>query len=429
VVFQPAEIGTSAGGFAMKTNLEKRGILDRPARWIIRLTVLFAVAHFVGACSTTLQLQPKVSSSEPSRKVPLSVQIDHSPAFVNTVVPVDVYGNLHEFIFTIGQASDVILRATYPKVFEHVSDWVGNYSSWTMPGQSDVILSPKISSFAFPIRGTMGPYFAQITYTFTLSSLDGTKLLEWSVTGEGESGKSTPMDESGPFRLAAEKAMEKADLRFTRSFEEVPEVKRFLTGMSADNATADAKTQKTFADAMHAKTVKGTYDGVVTVEASHVKPNDGSQPAFLKETRITILNEGDHRIVFYPSDVRLVYEDGQTMPPIRGCVVSAAMTTRHWKFPQIYIYPGVGVASLPLFFTSMANAAIVARERQERTSHLRTYQAEELTDMALEDKDASTGLLFFYSPVAGEITSEIIVPVVDVDAATRYVVRLPIKLE
>lgn len=77
---------------------------------------------------------------------------------------------------------------------------------------------------------------------------------------------------------------------------------------------------------------------------------------------------------------------------------------------------------------SMANAAIAARERQELASRLRTYQAEELTDMTLEDNDASTGLLFFYTPIAGEITSEMIVPVVDVKTATRYVVRLPVKL-
>lgn len=428
MVFKPAKPEIGIGKYTMRpyegiiTTREKR-----PRFWSPCLLVLCTVTFTVVACSTNIQLKPTNTSAYFSRKVPLSVQVDHSPDFINTAVPVDVYGNRHEFIFSIGKASDEMLRATYPRVFEHVSDWGKNYSSWTIPGQSDVILSPKISSFSFPVRGTMGPYFAQIDYTFTLSSLDGSKILEWSVTGEGESGQSTLMDESGAFRLAAEKAMEKAVLKFTRSFEEVPEVKRFLSGMPADGTTADEKTQKTYADATLEHSTKGTYEGVVTVEASQVKTSDESQPSFLKATRITILNEGDHRIVFYPSDIRLIYEDGRTIPPVRGCVVAAALSTRHLKFPPLP--PGVGVASLPLFFTSLANAAMVSREKKERASLLRTYQAEELADLTLEQKEASTGLLFFYTPVPGQMAADMIVPVVDVEESTRYIVRLPVNLK
>lgn len=410
----------------MKMNLGKRVKSERLTRWVARLVAPFAVVLVVSACSTTLQLQPKVSSTELPRKVPLLVQVDHSPGFINTAVPVDVYGNRHEFIFAIGQASDEILRATYTNVFESVSDWGKNYSSWSMSGQSHVILQPTIKSFVFPVRGMTGPFFAQITYTFTLFSLDGIKLLEWAITGEGESGQASPMDESGPFRQAAEKAMEKAAMRFTRSFEDVPEVKRFVAGMPVEEANADAHMQKTCIDETPVRKAKGTYEGVVTVEVNPERQGNGSELAHLRIIRLSILNEGDRRIVFYPSDVRLVLEQGQALHPIRGCVVAAALTTRHWRFPP---WPaGIGVGALPLFFMSMTNAAIAARERQELASHLRTYQAEELTDMTLEDNDASTGLLFFYTPIAGEITSEMIVPVVDVKTATRYVVRLPVKL-
>lgn len=415
---------------------EKDGAAARGCRAnILNPVLLLAIlVSMLSGCSSTLSLKPAISTPPGLRKLQVHAGFFHSSAFCAYQQTADVYGNKHTFVFPIGAASDTLFKSVYPDVFQRVTSLKNRTVESSAAEKVAVVIEPEIESFQFPLQSLMGPYWAEIIYRFTLYASDGKRLVSWTAKGWGEGGDGRVYGEFGPIAEATDNAMQSAARKFIRSFEHVPEVKRWAAGMPAEGATAFAGNQVArFSETAGAGVVEGSYKGVVTVSVKlNADPGtqaSGSDSALarvgISAVEVLVKNEGQNHLLLDPSNMVWAPAGRQEIFPVPVSLIAAALTTRYGRIGPVAT--GVGPAALPALFTSLANAAAIAAERKEIASNLEVYGRKELHETVLQRAETVAGLAYFPAEINGSGGGELRVPVIDVDSAVRYVVHLPVK--
>jgi hypothetical protein len=335
--------------------------------------------------------------------------------------------------FLVGQASASLFQELFPKAFKKVV-WVeGPVPIATAETQLSAVIEPQIDEFqvfvvkmpTLAARGVL-KVWAEIHYGFTVYSPDGAVLASWTAKGVGESTGDLAMSQ------AVNYAMQEAAWRFITSFNEVPEAKRWVQGLPQKGAMAQKTKQTTRPDAEGA--VLGTYPSVVEVSAdTNSKPEGQSaevhaslKAAGLLAVRVSIKNQGSNRLLLRRRDISLVRNDGTMISSLPASTFSVlGVKPRTVVFGSDY-YRG-GIWSLPFM---LADLGPIESERKDREVNLSIYRDKELYDATLTKGRSVQGYVYFVVPEGGANLEDLklVVPVIDFDAATWYIVRLPMAL-
>ncbi len=387
---------------------------------------LIIIVGFCG-CATTVtdvMIKPKVDLPQNVPQVQLSVGVYESPKFR------DYEQITSQYRFPVGQASASLFQELFPKAFKKTV-WVENLPPITTTEQElSAVIEPQIDEFQvfWLLVGNAYKAWAEIHYRFNVYTPDGAMLASWTVEGVGES--------SG-FVSAVNYAMQEAAWRFITSLNDIPEAKRWLRGLPQQEAITAESEQTTRPDPQFAEgAVLGIYPGIVTVSAdANSKPEGQSaevnarfKAAGLLAIRVQVKNQSSHRLLLRRRNISLVRPDGTEISSLPASIFAALGVNprmKGWTAPS-----GVGVGALPLVFVSLVNVAAMGAEDKELETHLSIYQDKELYDATLTRGRSVQGYVYFFVPE--EVVSledlKLVLPIIDFDSATWYIIKIPISL-
>jgi len=379
-------------------------------------------------CASTVSLKPQLAPKPISTELSRRIGIYHSSQFMKHQESADAYGNKHEFIFPIGQASDKLFREIYPSTFQ-TFQYVNENVNWETNGKNlDGILEPQIDAFSFPLKTLKGPYWAEVVYRFNLYSLDRKLIFSWKVRGCGEAGDGL-YGEFGSIAKSVELAIEHAAWQFSGSFQNIPELRRWAFGVPFDGVTASQDAQRVRLIQEGGLTRKEVYyDGVVSVaaelgsvETKKSSGDSGMKVPGISGVRVFIRNEGQSPIQFDPMDFVFTGIDDQRIDPVPSSFVATELTPR---FTPLTSGGGLG-AIIDVIFLIVQEASN-AEKRNELPARMNSVQAKELQTTVVRVGASAEGLVFLpLSPVG--LVGELKVPVVNLDTNTRYLVTIPLK--
>ncbi len=384
---------------------------------------LIVTATLCGCVTTDVTIKPAVNLPQISPQVQMTVGVYQSPEF-------RAYESIaRQYRFPVGEASVALFQELFTKAIKKVV-WIENRPPISTGGlQFSAVIEPQIDEFRVFWLLVSNAYkvWAEIHYGFTVYSPDGAVLTSWTVKGGGES---TSLDR------AVNYAMQEAAHRFITSFNEVPEAKRWLQGLPQQGSQASRVVQTTrSAPEFSKQAILGAYPGVVTVcadtnpvlKGQNIEVSTRFKESGLIAIRVEIKNQGSHRLLIRHRDITIVRPDGTELSSLPASIFAALGVNprmKGWTAPS-----GVGVGALPLVFTSLLNVAAMEAERKEMEAHLSIYKDRELYDTTLVRGKSVQGHVYFAAPVESMDLEDLklVVPVIDFDSATRYVVQLPLN--
>ncbi len=380
-----------------------------------------------GCATTVVTIKPTVDLPQSVPQVQLTVGVYQSPEFR------DYELITKPFRIPVGQASTSLFQELFPKTFKKVV-WVESPPPiTTVEPQFSVVIEPQIDEFQFYplVVGRSFKVWVEIHYGFTVYSPDGAVLASWTVKGVGESTGDLAMGR------AVNYAMQEAAQRFITSFNDVPEAKRWVQGLPQQGSQA-SKTLQTMRSAPEFAegAVLGVYPGVVAVSADVNSTPEGQsaeihaslKTAGLLAIRVLIKNQGSNRLLFRRRDISLVRTDGteiSSLPASTFAVLSVK--------PSVVSGPGYysDLGSLGLFLPLLIGYwGPIESEKRDREANLSIYRDKELYDTTLTKGSSVQGYVYFVVPEGGASLEDLklVVPVIDFDATTWYIVRLPLTL-
>jgi hypothetical protein len=134
----------------------------------------------------------------------------------------------HSFMFTFTIASALKFSEVYSTMFQSVES-VDRVPPGLIKGPPlDGIIEDQIDSFEVrELPSRTKTVKAEVTYRFTLYSLQGEKISSWTVKGSGEEAK-RPGDPNFHVLRAIDEAQHDAATKFINGFPHVPAVKQLL---------------------------------------------------------------------------------------------------------------------------------------------------------------------------------------------------------
>ncbi len=403
---------------------------------MFRELLYVALIVVVTFCGCAVTLKPTVDLPPSTPRIQKRVGIYQSPEFRNYQQTAAIYDGPDAKI-PLGLASVALFQELFPKAFEKVV-WVKNLPTITA-GESpfSAVIEPQIDTFKF-ILMHVGNYFqawAEIHYGFTVYAPNGKVLASWTVNGVGESSGTSQYDTLGQ---AVDFAMQEAAWRFIQSLNDVPEAKRWLQGLPQEGVRAEAVQTTRTAPKFAKGAMLGTYPGVVAVstDVSHGHGSGYVQPGLkagqLLSIRVLIENHGRHRLLLRRQDIALVSPDGTKINPLPPSTFATAIKGRPIVTPGSYDHPLTPI-TWPLDLAFMISDQLSAeRERRKLETELvkdrGMYISKELYDSTLTKGRSVQGCLYFFVPdgAASLDDLKLAVPIIDYDAATWYIVRLPL---
>ncbi len=383
-------------------------------------------------CGCTVSLKPTVDLPPSVPRIQKTVGVYQSPEFRSYEVSA---AEFNAYKFPVGQASVSLFQELFPKAFDKVV-WLESLpASTTGASQLSAVIEPKVDAFQFFSRRVGNGYkaWAEINYRFTVYTQGGGVLASWTVEGVGES--SAGSTEANTLGKAVNYAMQDAAWRFIQSFNEVPEAKRWLQSLPQQGAIAAESAQTIRPAPEFAKgAVLGAYPDVVTVSAESNPTPKGLSVEIsprLKEfglvaIRVEVKNQGSHRLLLRRSDIGLVSSAGTEISSLPAYTFSAlGVKLRGLMSPHGNVYSGAQLVNL---FGAIMNALSIASDRKEFEANLSIYSDKELNDSTLTKGRSVQGYVYFLVP-EGDTSLEdlkLMVPVIDYDAATWYIVLLPL---
>ena len=108
-------------------------------------------------------------------------------------------------------------------------------------------------------------------------------------------------------------------------------------------------------------------------------------------------------------------------------VLAAAATPYNVRLPNIV--GGTGYAAIPQLVFALANLAVTSEEKRESGNYSATFKKYEFADVLLKEGDSARGAVFFAFAPGDLSTTDLfwLVPVLDLDSATRYVLKIPVQ--
>ncbi len=181
-------------------------------------TLLIVVIHLIG-CTVTLPLKPTLPPPTEGTKIPVTIGVYYSAEF-RTYQHVSARGG-DRWIFPLGTASVALFDQVFPRVFASTKAVQSRPPLPPSDGALTAIIEPRIETFDYQLAGFIGgTVTVEITYRFTLHSPRGDPIASWVV--KGMAGTFARIDK------VTNLAMRDAATKFPTSFEEVPEVRRWL---------------------------------------------------------------------------------------------------------------------------------------------------------------------------------------------------------
>jgi hypothetical protein len=304
-----------------------------------------------------------------------------------------------------------------------------------------------------------------LIYRFTLYSSDRNIIYSWKVKGWGSAGDGKTNGLAGPIAESAESAMKMVQERFVKSFQDLPELKRWTLDMPIDGAKVPQDTQKIFpVSDPNPNAMAGLYDSVVSVKAclSPIKKGDKDiinriNKSGLSNITISLTNEGSGQIMFDPTELVFITTENKTIDLVPGSYITALIATRNIEFilreklrekPRGKPTPAEELAGLilgvalgaaewglisnpffliPLVPMGLAANASLDKEMKDLQENLKGLLSKELQKIVLNKGDYLEGVIFY--PLTSDIliNGELKAPIVDIDNATRYIVTILIK--
>jgi hypothetical protein len=221
--------------------------------------------------------------------------------------------------------------------------------------------------------------------------------------------------------------VEDAGIRFMRSFYDVPEAARWARSQKLDEANASLSAQLTETAGEGEKSgVVGLYRGVARVQ---VQAHADTDLGF----KVAVENLSAHRLLIGRANVALQLPDGTRLRPAPIYAFAAARQQGNSTTPYFHI-PPPPISLAPSYF-AMANLISMlivmdsmATEQKALDSHLEKHRGEELGEKRLAVGASISGDIYFGGPPKAVVPagSFLSLPIVDLDTATRYEVRLPV---
>lgn len=415
-------------------------------RWLpraMRPLLALGVAVITGCASEPLLFE--VAPAQPAARIDRHVAFLHPAEFRDRQETLEPYGNKYYLPVKIGEASDKALRATYERLFADAREASPPGTSTAAGGTPTgvVLLEPSIVGLKYlnASQRMEGPFYAEVEYRFRLSEAGGTAVAEWTVRGFGrfpsdadrqprtKDSPPGPRSEQAFLVEAPRRAVEDAMVAFTRSFSRVPELIRWKRGEGTADANAPLASLTTKGVLSSSTVVDASYPGVfaMTIERAAlpqpVRPateERGPEPA-LVALRITLRNEAERRLALDPADIEWIPEGAAAMEPIPPTVAAALVTRSPFG---LAVAPGVGAAALPALFAALISAAELARHQSEYAAWSAAASAQTLADGITGPRATTSGLVYFPRPTSA--AGVLIVRVIDLEAAVRYTVRIPV---
>jgi hypothetical protein len=412
----------------------------RPAR-ILSATLL--AGFLLVGCAVTADLDPQITPPADSDRIPMAVGVYYGPelrAYEYTTVP---SRRMDEVIVPLGEASVSLFQNLLPGIFETVVEIDGRPTASEPIAGLDAVIEPQIEAFTLRALDVGGWWFwADIRYRFTIRAVDGSEIASWTVRGDGANVGARMLPSWESIANTVDLALEVAATRLVASFEEVPEAARWRREQPGDTAIAAATGQVTQSRRENGGyPLRGTYERIVAISADPYRPPDLSAEGIEADPRdagahsflLEIKNLGNRRLLIRRPEITLAFSNGATIEPVSGAYLAAALTTKKTRMglissnagPQAAIAAAVVNLAILLY-----NYSAYESETAEATVYGLVYDDNELTDAFLDGQQRIEGYVHFFVPpdlraLAVE-TATLIVPVVELDTVTRYIVSLPL---
>lgn len=207
--------------------------------WAIGMTgslTLAAAFALLSGCTHAVPLKATVDSPASVVQVPRAVGIYYSPEFRAYEHVGSKWGD--KWVFPLGQASVTLLDRVFPIIFESALSVPNLPPLEAGEPELAAVIEPEIEEFNFrlPFFKT-GTFTAEITYRFTLYSLNGDPFASWTVRGEGAKPGKIGFEFARWPGEAADLAMQDAATKFITGFQKVPEVRVWLRNVGGDRAS------------------------------------------------------------------------------------------------------------------------------------------------------------------------------------------------
>jgi hypothetical protein len=397
----------------------------RGTSWARGASVL-ALAALLPACVSTIPLDPGAEFVPPSPlRVPLTVGVYYSPELRAYTFEVR-QGAMDKLLFPVGHATVRLLDALNPSVFARTVPLDSRPPLSATAPSVDAVLEPAIER----VNLSSGPFVAQrvllwaeLTYRFTVQAPTREQPESWTVTGSGEATAGAGQSFDKAAATAMERAMRDAGQKWLTSFFYIPEARRWARGLPAAGSTAPEDGQTTTTEGLR---VRASYADMVAVECVF----DATTPGVLT-AKLRITNEGPRKLFVRPDDVALRVGQEQ----IRAAPASAlatALTSGVGRVPAAPPFAGVGTTGIRAMGAAnlvgaLINLALARSEQRTFEAALLRYRQEDLRDVTLWAEESMEFAAYFLLPgVVGGTEQSLVLPVVDIDRAVRYVVQVPV---
>jgi len=416
--------------------------------FITLLTIAFSCS-----VSNTLELKPKVTFSQDLKKLPISIGYYHSPDFmafkdsttIDKILPVGGYRSVSR-IYPLGTSSDAIFKSIYPDIFKSALP-VNDTMSYQTTG-IDFILKPEIVSFQYttwefvPETGDIAPDWVEIIYLFKLFNPDGKEVASWKTAGWGKYQYRTPH----PLQAPVNEAMNNAAIKFANSFDRVPEVKRCINGLSLENITITPEIQETVmspqdVDSTFTSGYMGKVSARIKHEFVHKLPQSNKYKVIdtigVDAFDVFLINEGQNRLYVDPVNISWIPIAQKEVYPISRGALSGFYVD--WKDYVLWIPPTEDEPEIhdeiDLVFHIVGNFLFnspdpIQMKRKAEYLLRRTYfNREVLPESILNSHTSIAGRIYFPTLRDGPVSGVLEIPVIDLDTATRYIIRFEIPID
>jgi hypothetical protein len=416
--------------------MQRRGRSIRSSRFLSLFVSTLSCLLLLG-CTSTPKLKPTLPSAAEQEKIQKTIGVFYAPEFREYKHVADPYHNKANVEFFIGSASVELFRSVFSRSFEEVKELNTLVHEQEELQGVDVIIEPKIKSFKFYSRmAGHWTYWADITYEIVLTRPDNFSATSWQIRGTGEGSGDSVFHEERSWANPVELAMQDAAEQLAASFHETPEAVRWLRGMPVEGATASMESQTPCAVQDESSALAGVgYEGIVSARARfniEADPEVEKVQAKLKEKGLVAVglylkNEGHHTLRVRRSNISLANPERQAIGPMPCSFFAAAATPYNVRLPQII--GGTGYAALPGLVFALMNLAVTHEEERESGNYSATFKKYKFADVLLKQGDRANGALFFAFAPWDLSTTDLflLVPVVDLDSATRYVLKVPVQ--
>jgi hypothetical protein len=388
-------------------------------------------------CTSTPKLKPTFQPATDQEKIKKTIAVLYSSEFRSYMHVADPYRNKHNVEFLIGSASVELFRSVFSSSFQEVKELDTQAYKGEELQDVDGVIEPKIRSFKFYSRmAGHWNYWADITYEIVLTHPDGEQTASWHVRGTGESSGDFTFDEERSWANPVELAMKDAAAHLAASFQETPEAVRWLRGIPAEGATVSMEHQKvwTVQDQPGGHTRVG-YEGIVSARAVfniEADPEVEKAQIKMKEKGLVAVglylkNEGNHALRVRRPDIVLANPEREALGPMPCSYFAAAATPYNVRLP--YIVTGTGYAAIPQLLFALVNLAVIYEEERVSGNYSTTFKKYEFADVLLKEGETAKGALF-YAFAPGDLSTTdlfLLVPVVDLDSATRYILKVHVE--